>query len=158
MRVKVTLDPDDMPRNWYNIQHDLPEPLPPPLDPETLKPMSPEPLSRLFAKECVMQEVSTEEYIPIPDGVREAYLRLGRPSPLYRATRLEAALETPARIFYKREDLNPAGSHKPNTALAQAYYHSKEGTKRLTTETGAGQWGARSRCRARSSTSSAPST
>ena len=141
MRVKVTLDPDDMPRNWYNIQHDLPEPLPPPLDPETLKPMSPEPLSRLFAKECVMQEVSTEEYIPIPDGVREAYLRLGRPSPLYRATRLEAALETPARIFYKREDLNPAGSHKPNTALAQAYYHSKEGTKRLTTETGAGQWG-----------------
>jgi tryptophan synthase beta chain len=141
MRVKVTLDPDDLPKNWYNIQHDLPEPLPPPLDPGTHKPMSPEPLLRLFAKECVMQEVSTEEYIPIPEEVREAYLRFGRPSPLYRATRLEAALKTPAKIFYKREDLNPAGSHKPNTAIAQAYYNSKEGTKRLTTETGAGQWG-----------------
>jgi tryptophan synthase beta chain len=140
-RVKVTLSPDDLPKSWYNIQHDLPEPLPPPLDPATMKPMSPEPLLRLFAKECVMQEVSTEEYIPIPEEVREAYLRLGRPSPLYRATRLEAALKTPAKIFYKREDLNPAGSHKPNTAIAQAYYHSKEGTKRLTTETGAGQWG-----------------
>lgn len=141
MTVKVTLDPDQLPKSWYNIQHDLPEPLPPPLDPGTLKPMSPEPLLRLFAKECVMQEVSTEEYIPIPDEVRDAYLRLGRPSPLYRATRLEAALNTPAKIFYKREDLNPAGSHKPNTALAQAYYLSKEGTKRVTTETGAGQWG-----------------
>ena len=141
MRVKVTLSPDELPKNWYNIQHDLPEPLPPPLDPGTMKPVSPEPLFRLFAKECVMQEVSTQEYIPIPEEVREAYLRLGRPSPLYRATRLEAALKTPAKIFYKREDLNPAGSHKPNTAIAQAYYHSKEGTKRLTTETGAGQWG-----------------
>ena len=141
MQIKVTLDPDDMPRNWYNIQHDLPEPLPPPLDPATLKPMSPEPLFRLFAKECVMQEVSTEEFIPIPDGVREAYLRLGRPSPLYRATRLEAALKTPAKIYYKREDLNPAGSHKPNTAVAQAYYNKQEGTTRLATETGAGQWG-----------------
>ncbi|MDG6925685.1 MAG: TrpB-like pyridoxal phosphate-dependent enzyme [Nitrososphaerota archaeon] len=141
MRIKVTLQPEDLPKNWYNIQHDLPEPLPPPLDPGTLKPMSPEPLLRLFAKECVMQEVSTDEYIPIPEEVREAYLRLGRPSPLYRATRLEAYLKTPAKIFYKREDLNPAGSHKPNTAIAQAYYHMKEGTKRLTTETGAGQWG-----------------
>jgi len=141
MRVKVTLDQDDLPKNWYNIQHDLPGPLPPVLDPGTLKPVSPEPLFRLFARECVMQEISTEEYIPIPEEVREAYLRLGRPSPLYRATRLEAALKTPAKIFYKREDLNPVGSHKPNTALAQVYYHSKEGTKRLTTETGAGQWG-----------------
>ncbi len=141
MRVKVTLQPDDLPKSWYNILHDLPEPLPPPLDPGTMKPMSPEPLLRLFAKECVMQEVSTEEYIPIPEEVREAYLRMGRPSPLYRAARLEAALKTPAKIYYKREDLNPAGSHKPNTAIAQAYYHSKEGTKRLTTETGAGQWG-----------------
>jgi tryptophan synthase beta chain len=140
-RVKVTLPPDDLPKSWYNIQHDLPEPLPPPLDPATLKPMSPEPLLRLFAKECVMQEVSTEEFIPIPEEVREAYLRVGRPSPLYRATRLEAALKTPAKIFYKREDLNPVGSHKPNSAIAQAYYHSREGTKRLTTETGAGQWG-----------------
>ena len=141
MRVKVTLQTDDLPKNWYNIQHDLPEPLPPPLDPGTMKPMSPEPLLRLFAKECVMQEVSTEQYIPIPEEVREAYLRFGRPSPLQRATRLEAALKTPAKIFYKREDLNPAGSHKPNTAIPQAYYNSKEGTKRLTTETGAGQWG-----------------
>ncbi|MDA4122362.1 MAG: TrpB-like pyridoxal phosphate-dependent enzyme [Thaumarchaeota archaeon] len=140
-RVKVTLTADDLPKSWYNIQHDLPEPLAPPLDPGTLKPMSPEPLLRLFAKECVMQEVSTEEYIPIPEEVREAYLRLGRPTPLYRATRLEAFLKTPAKIFYKREDMNPSGSHKPNTAIAQAYYHMKEGTKRLTTETGAGQWG-----------------
>jgi tryptophan synthase beta chain len=88
-----------------------------------------------------MQEVSTQEFIPIPDEVREAYLRLGRPTPLYRATRLEQELRTPAKIYFKREDLNPAGSHKPNTAIAQAYYHRKEGTERLTTETGAGQWG-----------------
>ena len=106
-----------------------------------MKPMSPEPLHRLFAKECVKQEVSTQEFIPIPDEVREAYLRLGRPTPLYRATRLEARLGTPAKIYFKREDLNPAGSHKPNTAIPQAYYHRKEGTERLTTETGAGQWG-----------------
>ena len=88
-----------------------------------------------------MQEVSTQEFIPIPEEVREAYLRLGRPTPLYRATRLEEELQTPAKIFFKREDLNPAGSHKPNTAIPQAYYHMKEGTQRLTTETGAGQWG-----------------
>jgi tryptophan synthase beta chain len=103
--------------------------------------MAPEPLLRLFAKECVMQEVSTQEFIPIPEEVREAYLRLGRPTPLYRATRLEQKLRTPAKIYFKREDLNPAGSHKPNTAIPQAYYHKKEGTERLTTETGAGQWG-----------------
>ena len=139
--LKAVLTQDDLPANYYNIQHDLPEPLPPPLDPRTLQPMSPEPLLRLFAKECVRQEVSTEEFIPIPDEVREAYLRLGRPTPLYRATRLEEKLGTPAKIFFKREDLNPAGSHKPNTAIAQAYYHKKEGTERLTTETGAGQWG-----------------
>jgi tryptophan synthase beta chain len=140
-QVKVTLPQDDLPANYYNIQHDLPEPLPPPLDPRTMQPVSPEPLLRLFAKECIMQEVSKEEFIPIPEEVREAYLRLGRPTPLYRATRLEEKLRTPAKIFYKREDLNPAGSHKPNTAIPQAYYHKKEGTERLTTETGAGQWG-----------------
>jgi tryptophan synthase beta chain len=140
-QLKAVLSQDELPRYFYNIQHDLPEPLPPPLDPATLKPMSPEPLLRLFAKECVMQEVSTEEFIPIPEEVREAYLRLGRPTPLYRATRLEQRLKTPARIFFKREDLNPTGSHKPNTAIAQAFYHRKEGTERLTTETGAGQWG-----------------
>ncbi|MDG6916375.1 MAG: TrpB-like pyridoxal phosphate-dependent enzyme [Nitrososphaerota archaeon] len=139
--MKSVLSSDKLPHDYYNIQHDLPEPLPPPLDPRTMQPMAPEPLLRLFAKECVMQEVSTQELIPIPEEVREAYLRLGRPTPLYRATRLEAKLKTPAKIFFKREDLNPAGSHKPNTAIAQAYYHMKEGTERLTTETGAGQWG-----------------
>lgn len=140
-QLKAVLSEDKLPLEYYNIQHDLPEPLPPPLDPRTMQPMAPEPLLRLFAKECVMQEVSTQEFIPIPDEVREAYIRLGRPTPLYRATRLEARLNTPAKIFFKREDLNPAGSHKPNTAIAQAYYHRKEGTERLTTETGAGQWG-----------------
>jgi tryptophan synthase beta chain len=140
-QLKAVLKQDEMPRNYYNILHDLREPLPPPLDPKTMQPISPEALLRLFAKECVRQEVSTEEFIPIPDEVRETYLRLGRPTPLYRATRLEQALGTPARIFFKREDLNPVGSHKPNTAVAQAYYHKQEGTRRLTTETGAGQWG-----------------
>lgn len=139
--MKSVLRPDELPSSYYNILHDLPGPLPPPLDPKTMKPVSPESLLRLFAKECVMQEVSTQEFIPIPEEVREAYLRLGRPTPLYRATRLEAKLRTPARIYFKREDMNPAGSHKPNTAVAQAYYHMKEGTERLTTETGAGQWG-----------------
>jgi len=140
-QLKAILKPDELPRSYYNILHDLKAPLPPPLDPKTMQPVSPEALLRLFAKECVRQEVSTDEFIPIPEEVRETYLRLGRPTPLYRATRLEKALATPAKIFYKREDLNPAGSHKPNTAVAQAYYHSKEGTRRLTTETGAGQWG-----------------
>ena len=140
-QLKAVLSTDNMPKDYYNIQHDLPEPVPPPLDPGTLKPMSPEPLLRLFAKECVTQEVSTQEFIPIPEEVREAYLRLGRPTPLYRATRLEAKLGTPAKIYFKREDLNPAGSHKPNTAIPQAFYHMKEGTERLATETGAGQWG-----------------
>jgi len=141
MQLKSTLQADDLPRNYYNIQHDLPDRLPPPLDPKTRQPVSPEALLRLFAKECIAQEVSQEEFIPIPEEVREAYLRIGRPTPLYRATRLEKYLKTPAKIYFKREDLNPVGSHKPNTAIAQAYYHSKEGTERLTTETGAGQWG-----------------
>ena len=141
-QLKAILSQDELPTNYYNIQHDLPTPLPPYLDPKTLQPITnPQPLLRLFAKECIMQEVSTQEFIPIPHEVREAYLRLGRPTPLYRATRLEARLNTPAKIYFKREDLNPAGSHKPNTAIAQAYYHRKEGTERLTTETGAGQWG-----------------
>jgi len=140
-QLKAVLSQDELPTDYYNIQHDLPEPLPPPLDPRTMQPMAPEPLLRLFAKECVMQEMSTQEFIPIPEEVREAYLRLGRPTPMYRATQLERKLDTPAKIYFKREDLNPAGSHKPNTAIAQAYYHRKEGTERLTTETGAGQWG-----------------
>ncbi len=140
-QLKSVLPTDKLPRNYYNILHDLPGPLPPPLDPKTMQPVSPEALLRLFAKELIMQEVSSEEYIPIPEEVREAYIMLGRPTPLHRATRLEQKLKTPARIYFKREDLNPAGSHKPNTAIAQAYYHKKEGTERLTTETGAGQWG-----------------
>jgi tryptophan synthase beta chain len=140
-QLKSVLSPDELPSNYYNILHDLPVPFPPYLDPRTLKPVSPEPLLRLFAKECIAQEVSTEEFIPIPEEVREAYLRLGRPTPLCRATRLEQRLRTPAKIYFKREDLNPAGSHKPNTAIPQAYYHMREGTQRLTTETGAGQWG-----------------
>lgn len=140
-QLKAILTQDELPASYYNILPDLPGQVPPPLDPKTLQPMSPEPLFRLFAKECVAQEVSTQSSITIPEEVREAYLRLGRPTPLYRAVRLEQKLKTPAKIFFKREDLNPAGSHKPNTAIPQAYYHRKEGTERLTTETGAGQWG-----------------
>jgi tryptophan synthase beta chain len=137
----VYLPQDEMPTHWYNILADLPEPLPPPLDPRTLKPMSPEPLLRLFSKEVVMQEVSTERFIRIPDEVYDAYLRLPRPTPLLRARRLEKFLNTPAEIYYKCEYVNPTGSHKPNTAIAQAYYNMVEGNKRLVTETGAGQWG-----------------
>jgi tryptophan synthase beta chain len=140
-QLRSVLPADRLPKNYYNMLHDLPGPLPPPLDPKTLQPASPEALLRLFAKECIAQEVSTQEFIPIPEEVREAYVRLGRPTPLYRATRLERTLKTPARIYFKREDLNPVGSHKPNTAIPQAYYHRQEGTERLTTETGAGQWG-----------------
>ena len=137
----VFLKQDEIPTSWYNIQADLPEPLPPPLDPGTLKPTSPEPLFRLFAKEIVAQEVSQERWIKIPEEVLEAYRWLPRPTPLMRAYKLEQYLKTPARIYYKWEGVNPAGSHKPNTALAQAYYNKKQGTERLVTETGAGQWG-----------------
>lgn len=137
----VFLTQDDIPTSWYNIQADLPEPLPPPLDPGTLKPMSPEPLFRIFAKELVAQEISQERWIKIPEEVLEAYSWLPRPTPLMRARRLEEYLKTPARIYYKWEGVNPAGSHKPNTALAQAYYNKKQGIERLVTETGAGQWG-----------------
>ncbi|MEE9163903.1 MAG: TrpB-like pyridoxal-phosphate dependent enzyme, partial [Thermoplasmata archaeon] len=119
---KVLLSVDDVPRRWYNIAADLPQPLPPPINPATKEPIGPEALTPLFPGEIIQQEVSLDRYIDIPDEVREAYLRLGRPSPLYRAQRLEAALGTPAKIFYKREDLSPTGSHKPNTAIAQAYY------------------------------------
>ena len=138
---KVLLRVDDVPRRWYNIAADLPQPLPPPINPATKEPIGPEALTPLFPGEIIQQEVSLDRYIDIPDEVREAYLRLGRPSPLYRAQRLEEALRTPAKIFYKREDLSPTGSHKPNTAIAQAYYSAKEGIEKLTTETGAGQWG-----------------
>jgi tryptophan synthase beta chain len=139
--VKVLLDQEEMPKRWYNILPDLPEQLPPPLNPATNEPIGPEALAPLFPMELIKQEVSTERYIDIPEEVREAYLRIGRPSPLYRARRLEEALKTPAKIYYKREDVSFAGSHKPNTAIAQAYYNMKEGVEKLSTETGAGQWG-----------------
>lgn len=135
------LSQDDIPTSWYNIQADLPEPLPPPLDPQTLKPVSPEPLFRIFAKELVSQEVTRERFVKIPDEVLDAYRLIPRPTPLVRARRLEEYLKTPAKIYFKWEGVSPAGSHKPNTALAQAYYNAKEGTKRVVTETGAGQWG-----------------
>jgi tryptophan synthase beta chain len=139
--IAYFLSQDEIPTSWYNIQADLPEPLPPPLDPKTLKPVSPEPLFRIFAKELVLQEVSRERFIKIPDEVLEAYKTIPRPTPLIRAKRLEEALGTPARIYFKWEGVSPAGSHKPNTAIPQAYYNAKQGTKRVVTETGAGQWG-----------------
>jgi len=125
----IFLDQEEIPKRWYNIQADLPEPLPPPLDPETHEPVNPEKLTRIFANELVRQEVSRERYIDIPEEVMEAYRWLPRPSPLFRAYRLEKFLKTPARIYYKWEGVNPAGSHKPNTALAQAFYNFKEGWK-----------------------------
>jgi tryptophan synthase beta chain len=137
----VTLSEDEMPTSWYNIQADLPEPLPPPLDPATLKPISPQLLERIFAKELIGQEVSAERYIKIPAEVAEAYRKLPRPTPLYRARRLERHLKTPAQIYFKCENFSPTGSHKTNTAIAQAYYNKKQGISRLATETGAGQWG-----------------
>ena len=139
--VKYVLDLDDLPRSWYNILPDLPTPLPPPLNPATKEPVGPDALAAIFPMEIIRQEVSTNHEEPIPDEVREAYYRVGRPTPMYRAKRLEAYLKTPARIYYKREDLSPVGSHKPNTAFAQAYFARKEGVEALSTETGAGQWG-----------------
>jgi tryptophan synthase beta chain len=140
MTLKVSMDSEDIPKAWYNIQADLPTPLPPPIDPATKEPIKPEVLERVFAKELIKQEVSRERWITIPEEVREAY-SLWRPTPLYRAERLERLLKTPARIYFKYEGVSPPGSHKPNTAVAQAYYNSREGIDRLTTETGAGQWG-----------------
>lgn len=139
-RVKYVLDEKEMPQYWYNVLADLPEPLPPALHPQTKEPIKPEDLTALFPMELIKQEVSTERYIEIPDEVL-AILRLWRPTTLYRARRLEKALKTPAKIYYKYEGSSPPGSHKPNTAVAQAYYNKKEGINRITTETGAGQWG-----------------
>jgi tryptophan synthase beta chain len=138
---KFMLDESRIPERWYNIAADLKTPPPPPLHPGTHQPIGPEALAPLFPMELIKQEVSAERYIPIPDEVREAY-RLWRPTPLIRATALEKALGTPAHIYYKYEGVSPAGSHKPNTAVAQAYYNRQEGVKRIATETGAGQWGA----------------
>ncbi|MBU6245957.1 MAG: TrpB-like pyridoxal phosphate-dependent enzyme [Actinomycetales bacterium] len=137
---KYVLSEDQMPTTWYNIMADLPSPPPPPLHPGRMDPVGPEDLAPLFPMELILQEVSTDRYIDIPGGVLDVY-RQWRPSPLFRAHRLEQALGTPARIYYKYEGVSPAGSHKPNTSVPQAYYNKKEGTKKLTTETGAGQWG-----------------
>jgi len=138
--VKYLLSEDRIPRAWYNILADLPRPLSPVLHPGTLKPITPDDLAPLFPMALIAQEVSTDPLIEIPEEVREIY-RQWRPSPLFRARRLEKAFDTPAHLYYKYEGVSPAGSHKPNTAVPQAYYNMKEGTKRLATETGAGQWG-----------------
>ncbi len=138
--VKVTLDESEIPTQWYNIIPSLPEPPPPPLHPGTHEPIGPEDLAPLFPMGLILQEVSQDSYIDIPGEVLDVY-RKWRPTPLYRARSLEKALDTPAKIFYKYEGTSPAGSHKPNTSVPQAYYNAIEGVKKLTSETGAGQWG-----------------
>jgi tryptophan synthase beta chain len=137
---KILLSESDMPDKYYNIQADMPNPTLPPLHPGTKQPIGPEDLAPLFPMELIKQEVSQERYIEIPDEVQNAY-KMYRPTPLYRASNLEKVLDSPVKIYYKYEGVSPAGSHKPNTALAQAYYNKAEGTKMLSTETGAGQWG-----------------
>jgi tryptophan synthase beta chain len=143
--TKITLPESEIPTHFYNIQADLPTPLPPPLHPGTKEPIGPEDLAPIFPMEIIRQEVSLERMIEIPDEVRDIY-RLYRPSPVFRARALEEALDTPARIYYKSEHVSPVGSHKLNTALMQAYINKKEGVKRLATETGAGQWGSALAC------------
>ncbi|MBL9128493.1 MAG: TrpB-like pyridoxal phosphate-dependent enzyme [Verrucomicrobiales bacterium] len=138
--VKFVLEESRLPKTWYNLQADLPIPLPPVLHPGTHRPIGPDDLAPLFPEELIRQEVSTEREIEIPEPVRDIY-RQWRPSPLFRARRLEQALQTPARIYYKWEGVSPAGSHKPNTAVPQAYYNREAGIRRIATETGAGQWG-----------------
>lgn len=139
-QVKIVLNDNEIPKQWYNIAADMPGTPAPPLHPGTHKPIGPDDLQPLFPMELILQEVSQDRYIDIPEEVLEI-LKLWRPSPLMRARRLEKALKTPAKIFYKYEGVSPAGSHKPNTAVPQAYYNKKEGVKRIITETGAGQWG-----------------
>src|SRR5262252_10976179 len=138
--VKYLLDESRLPKEWYNIAADLPRQPDPVLHPGTKQPVGPGDLAPLFPMALIMQEVSTERYIEIPDPVRQVYLQW-RPSPLYRARRLEKALDTPARIYYKYEGVSPVGSHKPNTAVPQAFYNKEAGVRKITTETGAGQWG-----------------
>ena len=139
-QTRFILNESDLPKYWYNINADSPVPPAPVLHPATMEPVTPDFLSVLFPMDLILQEISTERYIEIPEEVREIY-RLYRPTPLLRARRLERALDTPAHIYYKNEGVSPVGSHKPNTAIAQAFYNKKAGTKALTTETGAGQWG-----------------
>ncbi len=138
--MKVILSTEELPRKWLNLVPYLPEPLEPPLDPQTKEPVSPEKLLAIFPEPIVEQEVTQEEWLEIPEDVLKVY-SLYRPTPLIRAENLEKYLETPAKIFYKYEGVSPPGSHKPNTAIPQAYYNKISGIKRLTTETGAGQWG-----------------
>ena len=140
MRRKFLLEEKDIPENWYNIVADMPNKPLPPLQPGTKEPIGPESLAPLFPMELITQEGTTEKYVPIPDEVRNIY-SIWRPTPLYRAYGLERALDTPAKIYYKYEGTSPTGSHKPNTAVPQAYYNKMEGVKKITTETGAGQWG-----------------
>ena len=138
--TKILLHERDMPRAWYNVLADAPSPPQPPLHPGTGQPIGPDDLAPLFPLDLIMQEVSTDAEIPIPEEVADV-LRLWRPTPLYRAHRLERALGTQSRIYYKNEGVSPAGSHKPNTAVAQAFYNARAGRRRIATETGAGQWG-----------------
>src|SRR6201991_4259388 len=137
---KILLDESEMPTRWYNVLHDLPTPPPPVLHPGTGQPVGPDDLAPLFPMALIEQEVTGAQYVEIPGEVLDVY-RLWRPSPLFRAHRLEKALGTPARIYYKYEGVSPAGSHKPNTAVPQAFYNKRAGISKLTTETGAGQWG-----------------
>ncbi len=139
-QLKYLLDESHIPKAWYNLQADLPQPAPPPLHPGTGEPIGPDDLAPLFPMALIEQEVSTERHIDIPEPVRDIY-RAWRPTPLYRARGLEKALDTPAKIYYKYEGVSPTGSHKPNTSAPQAFYNKEAGVKRLTTETGAGQWG-----------------
>jgi tryptophan synthase beta chain len=140
MERKILLTEQELPSAWYNIMADMPNKPLPPLHPGTKQPIGPEALAPLFPMELIKQEVSTDKWVEIPEEVREIY-KIWRPTPLYRAVGLEKALGTPAKIYYKYEGVSPAGSHKPNTAVPQAYYNKQEGVKRITTETGAGQWG-----------------
>src|SRR5215210_2859378 len=137
---KILVDESQLPTRWYNVVPDLPSPAPPPLHPGTLQPVGPDDLAPLFPMDLIAQEVTTERFVDIPGEVLDIY-KLWRPSPLFRAHRLEKALGTPARIYYKYEGVSPAGSHKPNTSVPQAYYNAQAGIRKLTTETGAGQWG-----------------
>ncbi len=139
-RTRFLLNETDLPRFWYNINADMPVPPTPVLNPQTLEPVTPDFLGVLFPMELILQEISTDQYIEIPEEVREIY-KLYRPTPLIRARRLEKVLDTPAHIYFKNEGVSPPGSHKPNTAIAQAYFNKMAGTKALVTETGAGQWG-----------------
>ncbi|NTU75254.1 MAG: pyridoxal-phosphate dependent enzyme, partial [Anaerolineaceae bacterium] len=139
-QTKFLLNESDIPKFWYNVAADSPVPPTPVFNPITLEPVTPDFLSAIFPMDLILQEISTERYIQIPDEVREIY-KLWRPTPLLRARRLEKALGTPAHIYYKYEGVSPSGSHKSNTAVAQAFYNKISGTKALTTETGAGQWG-----------------